>query len=73
MKHYWLICDLRTNEIEHMLQANDVFLVHEDGPHLLVAAEPDTAARIPQAAWDLFPWCYCEIREANENDIQDYL
>jgi len=73
MKHYWLICDLRHNEIEHLLRANDVFLVSEDGPHLLITTEPDTAASLASQAWRLVPWCYCEVREASDEEIEDLL
>lgn len=73
MKHYWLICDLRHNEIQFLLTRNTIFLVSEDGPHLLVATEPETADTLCQQAWSLVPWCYCELKEADPDEIEDLL
>lgn len=73
MKHYWLICDLRHNEIQFLLTRNTIFLVSEDGPHLLVATEPDTAVLLPEQAWALVPTSYCELKEATDEEIEHLL
>lgn len=73
MEHYWFICDLRRNEIEHLFKANDVFLVSEDGSHLLITTTPDTAAALPSQAWKLVPWCYCEVAPASDEEIEHLL